>query len=202
MINVAGYLNINPPDDVSIALSNTVNDTRHTEVLAFGFNFTTALNVTALADTAYNKIIFKAPSVGNDALFITSITAEPMCVLAGTRFLRADGSAVVVEALQPGDRIRTADGMTAVEWVGQQAIDTRLTHPGRVNPVCIRKGALADGLSARDIYIVRRLCHRDRRDSGQRRRVVQWGPALSASPKCRARASHTTTSKPTRMNCC
>jgi hypothetical protein len=75
------------------------------------------------------------------------------CFLTGTHIATADG-ARAVESLQPGDRILTADGQeTTVKWLGQQAIDARLTHPAKVNPICISAGALADNVPARDLYL-------------------------------------------------
>lgn len=65
----------------------------------------------------------------------------------------ADGE-TPVEKLTAGDKIRTRDGrLTPVKWVGTQAINVRLTHPAKVNPVCITAGALGGGVPERDLYL-------------------------------------------------
>ncbi len=144
---------------VNVVFSNTVNDTQQTITLPTGTEIggvaadtNPPLLVTAPAGMEFNKIVFQAPNAPN-GIVLHSVTATPTCVLAGTCFTRADGAQVAVEALQPGDRIRTETGTTTVKWVGQQFIDTRLTHPARVNPICIRAGALGEGLPARDVLV-------------------------------------------------
>ena len=148
-----------PNGTVQVIFSNTVNDTQQTVTLPAGTEIGNVvisdnpqLLVQSPAGMEFNKIIFEAPGTGN-SFILHSVTATPTCVLEGTRFTRADGAQVAVEALQPGDRIRTEAGETVVKWVGRQFIDTRLTHPARVNPICIRAGALGEGLPARDVRV-------------------------------------------------
>ncbi|MDJ0628936.1 MAG: Hint domain-containing protein [Rhodobacter sp.] len=86
-------------------------------------------------------------------LSIDQIVADLSCFTAGTHIATPDGPQAV-ETLVPGDRVMTADGReTAVRWLGEQRVDTRLTHPAKVNPICIAAGALADGVPSRDLWL-------------------------------------------------
>lgn len=97
----------------------------------------------------WNSIQFKSTGF----MIIEDITADVNCFLTGT-MIATDKGETAVEALQPGDLVRTADGRTsAVTWVAKQDINTTFTHPAKVNPVCIRAGALGDGLPMRDLYV-------------------------------------------------
>ena len=92
-------------------------------------------------------------SGGIQTLSITSITATVNCFLTGTGIATPLGE-VTVETLQPGDRILTATGgETTVKWLGQQTITPRFAIPEKVNPICIRAGALGDSTPTRDLYI-------------------------------------------------
>lgn len=85
---------------------------------------------------------------------IKSLTVNNLnCFCAGTLIDTPDGKRAV-ETLQAGDILRTADGReTTVKWVGQQAVDTQLTHPKMVNPICVTKGALGPDLPERDLFL-------------------------------------------------
>lgn len=82
-----------------------------------------------------------------------SLTANISCFASGTGISTPTGR-IPVQELQAGDNVLTEDGRTvAVKWVGQQFIDTRLTHPARVNPICILQGAFAENVPDRDLYV-------------------------------------------------
>ncbi|MDJ0629414.1 MAG: Hint domain-containing protein [Rhodobacter sp.] len=127
-----------------------------------GANVTTTITSGAIAGGGsaaapagiWNKIVFTATGTGgNDFITLNSITATINCFLEGTVIGTVDGGQPV-ELLQPGDRLVTADGReTTVKWVARQAIDPRLTHPAKVNPICIRAGALGEGVPQRDLYV-------------------------------------------------
>lgn len=86
-------------------------------------------------------------------MILDSITATVNCFLAGTAIASESGE-TAVETLKAGDLVRTADGrLEKVLWLGEMQIDTRLMHPARVNPVCIRAGALGKDLPKRDLYL-------------------------------------------------
>ena len=76
------------------------------------------------------------------------------CLCAGTPVLTERGD-VPVEALRPGDRVRTASGRLAtVRWVGHRQVALRgLADPDGVVPVRIAAGALAPGLPRRVVWL-------------------------------------------------
>ncbi len=106
------------------------------------------------AQTGGSQIKFISSTIpGPAGLQIDSITATINCFCAGT-LIAAPGGDVAVESLQPGDRILTADGgETAVKWLGRQEVAPRLEHPARVNPICIKAGAIADCVPERDLFV-------------------------------------------------
>ena len=115
----------------------------------------TSANTGAITAPAgdYSSIMFTASSGGGGFMAIQSLTAEIVCFLGGTGIATPDGR-VAVEDLRPGDRVLLADGRsTEVKWVGVLDVDTRLTHPAKVNPVCITAGALGGGLPERDLLV-------------------------------------------------
>ena len=83
----------------------------------------------------------------------TLITEAP-CYVAGTLIQAARGD-VPVEALRPGDKVRTVSGRLApVVWVGRRQIELRRhPQPWRMAPVRILASALAPGVPARDLWV-------------------------------------------------
>jgi len=74
--------------------------------------------------------------------------------LTGTRILTTAGD-VPVETLVDGELAVTTDGrMLQVVWLAKARIDPRRhAAPDDVSPVCIKRGALADGVPARDLVV-------------------------------------------------
>jgi hypothetical protein len=92
-------------------------------------------------------------TTGSTIFELHAITGTPNCFMPGTLIATADGEAPV-ETLKAGDMVRTADGrLTPVTWLGEQSVNVRLQHPAKVNPVCIRAGALGGGLPVRDLHL-------------------------------------------------
>ncbi|SLN32450.1 hypothetical protein PEL8287_01537 [Roseovarius litorisediminis] len=134
-----------------IVLSNTVTGGKTTFTLP-STTFSSGIGpfVAADANAEYNKITFTA---NNGFMTVASVSGTPSCFMPGTMITTEHGE-TPVEDLQAGDLVRTADGrLTPVTWLGQQMIDTRLTHPAKVNPVCIRAGTLAENVPLRDLYL-------------------------------------------------
>ena len=85
---------------------------------------------------------------------LTYSTADfVVCFLAGTLVATPAGSAVI-ESLEIGDLVLTADGHAApVRFVGRQTVASLFTDPLRTYPVRITAGALGEGLPARDLLV-------------------------------------------------
>jgi hypothetical protein len=105
---------------------------------------------------------FPAPNTGDSAQRVTDGDAtwttgavspgEANCFLAGTMIDTQEGPRAI-ETLRPGDLIRTADGRaTPLLWLGQQRL-RRARLGERMQPVCIRAGALGGGLPQNYLYV-------------------------------------------------
>ncbi|MDA8249871.1 MAG: Hint domain-containing protein [Rhodospirillales bacterium] len=83
-----------------------------------------------------------------------SADAAKPCFCAGTGIATGHGT-VPVEALRPGDAVRTASGRLAVvRWVGQRTVtQAGRAAPDAVAPVRIAAHALAPGLPRRDVRL-------------------------------------------------
>lgn len=78
----------------------------------------------------------------------------PRCFLRGTAIATPKGE-VLVESLRVGDRVTTVTGKSmAVRWIGRQTFKrTGAAWTKNVMPVRIARGALADGVPAKDLYL-------------------------------------------------
>lgn len=82
--------------------------------------------------------------IAADSMFLEMLSGNLNCFVGGTGIATPTGQRPV-EALEEGDEILTADGRrVSVTWVGQRRVDTRLTHPDDVNPICISAGTLGN----------------------------------------------------------
>lgn len=82
------------------------------------------------------------------------VAAQLACFRAGTR-LATEHGATAVENLRIGDMMRLADGrLAALRWIGRRDMDcARHPAPETVWPVRVRRGAFADGVPCRDLYL-------------------------------------------------
>lgn len=81
---------------------------------------------------------------------------SPICFAAGTRILTARGECPV-EKLKVGDQLVTRDGtLSPIRWIGsRQATGNDMIHKPALRPICIRKGALGNGLPNRRLRVSR-----------------------------------------------
>ena len=92
-------------------------------------------------------------SNANALLSVSQIQTTLMCFCADTMIATPTG-VCAVQDLAVGDQVSKADGgATTVKWLGEQAVDVRLTNPKKVNPICISAGALGAGLPLRDLIV-------------------------------------------------
>jgi Hint domain len=75
------------------------------------------------------------------------------CFFAGTLIGTAEGERPV-EALRPGDLVRTVDSiLRPVRWIAHSVVSRRFADPLRVLPIRIRAGALGEGVPTRDLLV-------------------------------------------------
>jgi autotransporter passenger strand-loop-strand repeat protein len=100
-------------------------------------------------------------NVGLQAGDTLSVTADangdtlvaPVCYLAGTRIATPRGESPV-EALRIGDEVMTRHaGVQRVKWIGTRTYAAPFCNHRDVLPVCIKAGALSDGVPARDLFV-------------------------------------------------
>ena len=85
----------------------------------------------------------------------TVITEDnALCFCPGTLIRTEDGERPV-ETLQIGDRVSTVHGdCQAVKWIGRRSYDGRFIRDQPLMlPVCVKAGAIGDGVPARDLYL-------------------------------------------------
>lgn len=103
--------------------------------------------------TMPNVLELSFSSDWDTSFYFNSVTGNFQCFCAGTGIATPSGPRAV-ETLQQGDKLLTSDGgETTVKWLGRQDVPVRYLHPAKINPICIKAGALADGVPARDLYI-------------------------------------------------
>jgi hypothetical protein len=99
------------------------------------------------------------PGVTPGAVFnVTDVTAgtqitEVTCYARGTRIATARGE-VAVEELRIGDAVPTLHaGLQKIKWIGMRGYAAPFANHAKVLPVCLRAGALGEGVPARDLYV-------------------------------------------------
>jgi hypothetical protein len=98
---------------------------------------------------AFTSSSFQLSSDGNNGTNIT------VCFAAGTHIDTPDGE-VPVEQLQIGDLVLTAhNGPRAVTWIGQGKVLATRGRRSAATPVIVHKGALADNVPNRDLYVTK-----------------------------------------------
>jgi hypothetical protein len=106
-----------------------------------------------LISSATNGSFTGGSTNGNHGNGFVSL-AEVACYRRGTRILTPGGE-VCIEDLAVGDLVMTQDhGAQPVTWLGHRLVDCQ-NHPApyEVWPVRVQRGAFADAVPARDLYL-------------------------------------------------
>jgi hypothetical protein len=108
------------------------------------------------ADGTFYNLLIAGATVGQSDFVLSSGLAitEVTCYVAGTRILTETGE-MPVEEVKIGDRLPTLHGgLRAVKWIGRRSYDGRfIARNKRALPVCIKAGALRDGVPKRDLWV-------------------------------------------------
>jgi hypothetical protein len=136
---------------VAVQLANVVSGV---QVKFIGASSTQVKTLTGAAGTLTAAGQFSEIQFTTSGKFsIDAITTDINCFLSGTLLSAADG-AMRVEDIQAGDRLMRADGRTTcVKWVAKQEMHPWCQTPEKINPVCIKAGALAEGVPARNLFL-------------------------------------------------
>ena len=160
-----------------IGTGNTITGFRAGDVLGIGtavssagLSYNNATDVLSYTDTSgrahaftimptggqvYTTASFVVDNNGTNGYSEAAITttAAAPCYCPGTMIEAANGE-VAVEDLSIGDHVITANGPEPIIWIGRRSFDGRFIE-GRhdVLPVCIRAGALGDGVPRRDLWV-------------------------------------------------
>ena len=117
-----------------------------------------------LSDWASNAVndafdAYAMPGVLNtissaDMTLMSALGFNVLCFMAGTRIATPEGE-VAVERLAIGDEVLTLfQGRQRVRWIGISHYDGRFLRGNHLMlPVCIKAGALGDGVPARDLRV-------------------------------------------------
>jgi Hint domain len=86
--------------------------------------------------------------------YIADVEVYSACYCAGTLIRTGRGEASV-ETLKIGDEVMTASGaLRPIKWIGRRSYGRRFIMGRKdILPVCIKAGALADNVPARDLWI-------------------------------------------------
>jgi hypothetical protein len=86
--------------------------------------------------------------------YIADVEVHTACYCAGTLIRTGRGDASV-ETLEIGDEVMTASGaLRPIKWIGRRSYGRRFIMGRKdILPVCIKAGALAENVPARDLWI-------------------------------------------------
>lgn len=102
-------------------------------------------------DLGDGTLTYDIRAVGYD---FDALPPAPICFTRGTRLRTADGLRAI-EELQPGDLIETRDhGLQQIRWIGSRAITAaEIGKRANLRPIRIRAGALGDRMPSTDLVV-------------------------------------------------
>ncbi len=124
---------------------------------------------TATSDTFAAGMLTLSNGIATETLSLPGVTAgtsfsivdvaagtqitEVTCYARGTRIATARGE-VAVEELQIGNEVKTLHaGMQKIKWIGMRGYAAPFANHAKVLPICLRAGALGEGVPSRDLYV-------------------------------------------------
>ncbi|SBO44420.1 Hint domain-containing protein [Cyanobium sp. NIES-981] len=110
------------------------------------------LNGGTIQDAAGNNAILTLAQPGAPGSLAANADIEVTCFLPGT-LIATPGGEQPIETLQPGDLICTPDGPQPVKFVCRTTHHPVILWNLDALPICIKAGALGDGLPRRDLYV-------------------------------------------------
>ena len=135
------YVGVNVPDGFTSVVVSSADG---------GFEFG---NVTYAASTIADPATLLSGSGPIITPVTVTSTGDVLCFLQGTQVATPSGE-VAVESLKAGDLVLTAEGNAEpVRWLGVRTVASRFADKLRSFPVCVKAGALADGVPCRDLMV-------------------------------------------------
>lgn len=90
---------------------------------------------------------------GTSGTALAGTYVYPVCFLPGTQIATPAGERAI-ESLQIGDLVSTASGVQKpVLWIGRMSIPLTRFNRETAAPICVKRGALGNGLPQRDLYV-------------------------------------------------
>ncbi len=151
---ITGFVSGDTVDLTSIAF-----DSAGTAILGSG----NVLHITE-SGTIYNLNLDPAQNFAGDffhlagdgasGTLVTEDQTQNPCYCRGT-LIRTETGEVPVETLAIGDRVMTISGMARpIKWIGRRSYSGRFAlGQTQILPVCIKAGALDDGVPRRDLWV-------------------------------------------------
>jgi T5SS/PEP-CTERM-associated repeat protein len=151
--------NIAPGDRIDFGDGVLINGVTKTAIGGGAYDVTVTVTQGATAGViTFDNVTFGAGAIsfqhGTDTNGDASIEAT-LCFCAGTAIATPHGE-VPVERLAVGDLVLTADGGSKpITWIGMGRVLAARGRRTAATPVIVRRGALADNVPHRDLYITK-----------------------------------------------
>lgn len=110
-----------------------------------------------LTDTFVVRMVDNSGSgAGQSDTQVITITIHGVPCLARGSMIETEHGRRPVDAIKPGDRVMTRDGLKVVRWIGHRTVEAaELAANPKLRPVRIVAGAMGNGLPQRDLLVSR-----------------------------------------------